>query len=162
MKSLAVISNYMKRCGIVIWISIAIGAANFTQSSIGPNGFKQSSANIQAKNRTSANTFCDQNRQTPAATKIFQLKGLNGKATFNPAPEYPIAAKAQGITGRVIVEVLIDIQEGKVLRYRMKSGHPLLRAAVAKSVCKVKFIPAMIDGKPIFGIGNLRYDFKLP
>lgn len=153
---------HMKPYGVVILVSIRLCAVSLAQSFYDHQADKQNTATWENEKQPEPYNVCEQIRQAPEKIKVFRLKNLNGKTIFNPSPEYPIAAKEQKITGQVVVEVFVDIQEGTVRSWRMKSGPPLLRAAVAKSVCKVKFPPAIIEGKLLIGVGQLKYDFRLP
>lgn len=85
---------------------------------------------------------------------------LNGKAVSKPAPIYPEEAKAQGISGVVTVEVLID-EEGKVESVRGVSGHLLLQEAAVNAARQARFTPTRLSGQPVKVSGRLTYNFVL-
>jgi TonB family protein len=86
---------------------------------------------------------------------------LNGKAVSKPDPVYPPAAKARGITGNVIVEVVVD-EAGKVIHARAESGLQQLRPAAVKAAYQATFAPTLLSGKPVKVRGVIIYNFRLP
>ncbi len=160
--SLGIFKLRMKQYGIIILVGLIWGTTSLAQRSVRDRVDEQNKTKIKPDKQHDSAIVCYQNWQAPKNIKKLQLKNLNKKALLIPAPEYPLEAKEQKIAGRVIVEVIIDINEGKIINGRMKSGHPMLRSAVAKVFCKAIFPPANIDSRPIFGIGKLMYDFTLP
>lgn len=83
---------------------------------------------------------------------------LNGKALSLPKPAYPSAARGVGAKGTVTVEILIDVQ-GRVIRARAVSGHPLLQQAAVNAARQARFSPAMLSGQPVQVSGTLNYNF---
>lgn len=67
----------------------------------------------------------------------------------NIRAEYPAKAAKKGIEGEVWVKVRID-SLGKVRTVMVdKSPDPLLSGAAMDAAVKIKFKPAMMDGRPI-------------
>jgi TonB family protein len=62
-------------------------------------------------------------------------------------PIYPPEAKAAGIEGNVVVEVLID-EEGRVIDATVVRSIPLLDAEALRAVREWRFKPAVVKGKP--------------
>jgi protein TonB len=85
---------------------------------------------------------------------------LNGIAISKPAPVYPSEAKAQGLTGIVKVEILID-EEGKVESARAVSGPGLLQEAAVNAARKAQFSQTRLSGQPVKVSGVLFYNFVL-
>jgi TonB family protein len=85
---------------------------------------------------------------------------INSKAIEIPKPEYPEAAKAAKISGEVQVAVIVG-QKGDIIWARVKTGHPILEAAVKKVVCQVRFKPNMVSGRPMAVHGIINYKFVL-
>ncbi|HYN83903.1 MAG TPA: VWA domain-containing protein [Pyrinomonadaceae bacterium] len=83
---------------------------------------------------------------------------LNGKAVSLPKPVYPTAARNVGAKGTVTVEILID-EQGRVIRARAVSGHPLLLQAAVAAARQAKFSPATLSGQPVQVAGTLNYNF---
>jgi serine/threonine-protein kinase len=80
-----------------------------------------------------------------------------------PRMEYPAVARAQRITGTVIVQALID-EQGNVAEARVLRGAPAnsgLNQAALDSVKKRKYKPASKDGKPGRAWVAIQIDFKL-
>ena len=90
--------------------------------------------------------------------RIIRVGSLNTKVKEFPQPEYPEEAKVAGVAGVVKVNVVVDV-DGRVVRARVISGHPLLREAVKKVVCRARFPHAFINGTPIWVSGILKYRF---
>lgn len=70
---------------------------------------------------------------------------VNGKARALPGPALPPELRLAGVCGTVVVEIVIDALEGKVIRVRAMSGPPPLRAASMKAACRARFFPANIN-----------------
>ena len=85
---------------------------------------------------------------------------LNRFATRLPQPKYPSEAKAKGICGEVVVEVVVDMWSGKVYWARITTGHPLLEEAVKKVVCQARFAPTVGEGPADWVGGTLKYRFR--
>lgn len=83
---------------------------------------------------------------------------LNSKAISLPKPTYPTNARNAGVTGTVIVEVIIS-EEGNVIEARALSGHSLLQGAAVSAARLAKFLPARLSGMPVKVTGSIRYTF---
>ena len=84
---------------------------------------------------------------------------LKGKETRLPSPEYPAAAKREGVSGKVTVAVTVN-NKGDVITARAVSGHTLLQAAAEKAARGAKF---SIEKQARGGArtsGTITYDFK--
>jgi protein TonB len=86
---------------------------------------------------------------------------LNGKALALPKPAYPPAAKRNGASGTVVVEVLID-ESGKVISARALSGPQPLQAAAVQAARQAKFSPTTLSGQPVQVVGTITYTFARP
>lgn len=63
-------------------------------------------------------------------------------------PIYPEAAKRERISGRVILNVIVD-EQGNVSDIRISRGHPLLNEAAVSAVKQWKYSPTLINGEPV-------------
>ncbi len=88
-----------------------------------------------------------------------ELSSLDGNARRRIEPRYPVAARAAHISGAVVVEVTVDV-EGDVISARAVSGHPLLRGAALDAAWDWKFMPIVVQGRPIRVIGSITFNFK--
>jgi len=70
-------------------------------------------------------------------------------------------AAAAGITGDVVVEVIVD-REGRVEWARWVSGHPLLRDAAVSAALEWTFRPSVRKTGPIRIVGTLTFTFRAP
>jgi protein TonB len=84
---------------------------------------------------------------------------LNDKAKSLPQPTYPQAARAAGVAGTVVVQVLID-EAGSVVSTSVLSGHRLLRTAAVQAARRAEFEPMTLDGQPKMISGVLTYAFQ--
>jgi TonB family protein len=77
---------------------------------------------------------------------------------FSPKIEYPKAAMAVNVSGKVQVSVFID-ENGNVIEAKAVSGHPLLQAAAVKAALQTKYEIFKLNGKPILAYGVIDYNF---
>jgi protein TonB len=99
-----------------------------------------------------------ENREAPQRSPI-SGGVLNGKALNLPRPSYPQMAKSSGVTGTVVIEVVID-ERGNVSDVRVLSGHPMLRQAALTAARQAKFSPTILSGAPVRVTGTINYTFK--
>lgn len=64
------------------------------------------------------------------------------------APVYPPAARAQGITGTVLVQALVG-KDGKVVETRVVKSVALLDSAAVEAVRRYEFVPAVVNGEAV-------------
>lgn len=83
---------------------------------------------------------------------------VNGMALKLVKPAYPSDAFAVRAKGKVEVEITIG-EDGKVIKAKAVSGHPLLRLPAERAAKESTFLPTYIDGKPIKVTGVLVYVF---
>ena len=103
-----------------------------------------------------------------AAASAARGEDAPGTLTRAPAvvepstPEYPEAAKAQGLSGEVVLELDVS-EEGQVLDARIvkPGGNGFDEAALAAGR-KLRFSPAEIDGKPAAVTIEYRFRFEAP
>lgn len=95
--------------------------------------------------------------QRPEA-KLF-VGDVTRKARLLPRPEYSREARRAGISGVVRAEVVIDLHSGEVVWAGVGGGHPLLRQAVKDVVCRARFYPTFIIGRPAGVRGFITYRF---
>lgn len=84
----------------------------------------------------------------------------NQKAIFLPNPKYSEAAKFVRASGKVSVQILID-EKGNVVKAKINSGHPLLRASSIKAALRAKFEPFLLSGNPVRVNGTIVYNNSL-
>lgn len=94
-------------------------------------------------------------RRTPP---IISCGVCNQEAIYLPKPKYPPAANAVNISGSVSVQILIDTK-GNVIRAKVFSGHPLLRAESVKAALRAKFTPRLLGENPAMVYGTILYQF---
>jgi periplasmic protein TonB len=67
---------------------------------------------------------------------------------FAPKPRYPDFELQAGITGRVVMKVLVD-EEGAVRRVERLSGNKPFVDAAKETLYRWRFKPALVGGKPV-------------
>lgn len=82
----------------------------------------------------------------------------NGRAIVLVQPPYPAIARASRASGKVEIAVIID-KEGNIMAAEAVSGHPLLFGAALKAAKASRFTPTTLDGKPVYVMGKLIYNF---
>ena len=86
---------------------------------------------------------------------------LPAKALSTPPPSYPAAARAAGITGKVVVRLTID-ELGNVREAKIAKGDPNFDDVVLTAVKSWKYEPAKHqDGKPFLSIKTVAIPFKI-
>jgi TonB family protein len=96
-------------------------------------------------------------QETRQIDRIDHVPGLT--ITVTPRPEYPQEALERGVTGTVVVDVLVN-EQGKVESAEVKTGHPLLTPTALSAALKAKIIPNKIDNTPIKGWMRITYWFN--
>lgn len=94
---------------------------------------------------------------------IAPLAGAHLEYEAAPPPRYPVQAIREGLTGTVMLRVLVDV-DGKPIDVQIErsSGHRVLDDAAKKQVlAKWRFKPAMQDGRAVQAIGMIPVDFNL-
>jgi TonB family protein len=83
---------------------------------------------------------------------------LQKSAIYRIEPEYPQEARAQGISGEVVIEVRVD-QAGNVISTTPVSGQQLLVDASMKALKSWKFALTKLSGVAVQAIGNVAFHF---
>ena len=98
---------------------------------------------------------------TPVATG--PVTGMSLEYASAPAPSYPRDALRAGITGTVLLEVLVGVDGSplKVTIHQSSGNRELDRAAQQQVQKHWRFRPASRDGAPVQAIGIVPIDFKL-
>ena len=98
---------------------------------------------------------------TPTATG--PITGMSLEYASAPAPTYPRDALRAGITGTVLLEVLVDVDGSplKVTIHRSSGNRELDRAAQQQVQKHWRFRPASRNGAAVQAIGIIPIDFKL-
>lgn len=88
-----------------------------------------------------------------------QVGDLMNKIKDQPLPQYPALARAAGISGQVVIQVIVD-ETGQVISARITGGPPVLGEAAMEAAYRARLIPTEKDGKPIKVTGYLNYQFQ--
>jgi len=90
-----------------------------------------------------------QQATNPIPRKLRVSEGVMSENLIHKvAPEYPEAAKIQGIAGPVVLRLEIDTA-GHVVEATVISGDPLLTESAIKAAEQWQFEPYQLDGQPI-------------
>lgn len=99
--------------------------------------------------------------QTIESWPVFSEK-LSDRVRVKPAPVYPGEAQARGISGTVILQVIVD-ERGEVVSARVVSiPLPFLDEAAMEAAYLAQFTPAEAGGEQVKVSGLLRYEFVPP
>jgi TonB family protein len=107
--------------------------------------------------------FADIADAKPDVKTLFKPKEVDVKARVisKPEPAYTEEARKNQVTGTVVLNVIFAAT-GKVIGIRVVSGLPDgLTASSINSARRIKFIPAMKDGKPVSMYAQLEYTFSI-
>jgi TonB family protein len=84
---------------------------------------------------------------------------LTSKVQDQPTPQYPALARAAGISGKVVIQVIVD-EAGQVISARIIGGPPVLTEAAMEAAYRARLLPVEKDGKPVKFRGHLNYQFQ--
>ena len=86
----------------------------------------------------------------PAAVEMQEISSAasEGMMLSGPKPIYPPAARANGITGTVVLNIIIS-KTGSVMGIEPAAGNPMLQQAAADAVRNWRYRPYIIDGQPV-------------
>ena len=85
---------------------------------------------------------------------------LDGKAISKLEPVYPRDAIALKVSGKVVVQILVD-EYGQVISAKAVSGNYLLREEAVRAAYLAQFAPTRLSGQPVKVSGVLSYNFVL-
>ena len=85
-------------------------------------------------------------------------KNLSEQIVSKPEPEYPAEARARGITGTVLVGVVVD-ETGRVISARTSTPLPPLHEAAIEAAYQAWFSPTFVDGRAVVARGYISYRF---
>jgi protein TonB len=100
--------------------------------------------------------------QKPADKKPIRLSESMPKPVqlVMATPEYPPAAKSQGIEGVVMVRYVIG-EDGSTRSIKAVKGPPELQAACVEAVKKWRFQPILVDGVAVAVVRMARFPFRI-
>lgn len=96
-------------------------------------------------------------------SKVYSPKEVTTKARIlsRTEPQYTEEARKDQVSGTVVLRGIFAF-DGKVRGLRVLSGLPDgLTAAALRAARKIKFVPAMVDGKPVSQYIQIEYNFNL-
>jgi TonB family protein len=93
----------------------------------------------------------------PAKTQ----KEANVQSLKRVEPEYPEAARQQGIQGLVVLDATVG-QDGEVQQLAVVSGNPILANAASAAVLKWRFKPFVQNHRAVVFQTRITVDFVLP
>jgi TonB family protein len=98
-----------------------------------------------------------------SAFKVYKTSEVTTKARIlsRPEPQYTDEARQNQVAGTVVLRAIFAF-DGKIRAIRVVSGLPNGLTSVAiKAARRIKFTPAMIDGKPVSQHIQIEYNFNL-
>lgn len=99
-------------------------------------------------------------RQSPPPPGPPKSMGVvNGIAQSLPKPNYPAAAVAINLQGKVDVQVLID-EAGRVISAKAISGNVIFRSAAEQAARNARFSPTKLSNVPVKVTGVIVYNFS--
>ncbi len=125
-------------------------------------------AQFYARRVTALSTSAEQSRATqrepespgsPDAAGVYRIGGALGPPTRDGVPLYPPQARAAGVQGAVVVEVIIN-ELGAVTDARVVRSVPLLDEAALAAVRKWRFEPSVVNGRAVPVRMNLTVNFS--
>jgi TonB family protein len=95
--------------------------------------------------------------------QMLEIKGesLRPTITYKEKASYTEAARSNAVEGTVTIMVIFAADGTLRHPIVLRSLHPDLDQNALRAAAKIRFIPAMKDGKTVSVIGNLEYSFNL-
>jgi TonB family protein len=97
----------------------------------------------------------------PDENGIYRVGGSITPPARDDVPQYPDDAKAAGIKGVVVAEVVIDAS-GNVTDTKVVQSIPLLDETALRAVSNWHFAPTLVNGQPVPVRMNVNVNFSLP
>lgn len=85
---------------------------------------------------------------------------INGKAISKPTPAYPAEAKANRVSGKVTVQILVD-EKGRVIDACAIEGPTLLLQNSENAAYRTIFSPTLLSGQPVKVSGTVTFNYTL-
>jgi protein TonB len=86
--------------------------------------------------------------------------GITPTALFQPQPAYPAAARGAGLTGQVVVEIIVGV-DGSVKNARVVSGSSMFAVPALEAVRQWRYMPVSYRGQPIVWKSTVTLKFQL-
>jgi TonB family protein len=96
---------------------------------------------------------------TVVEEKPLIVRDLTNNIQEQPVPQYPAQARAAGISGLVVIQVIVD-ETGQVVSARINNGPPTLGEAAMEAAYRARFLPFEKEGQPVKFRGLLYYKFQ--
>ncbi len=97
---------------------------------------------------------------SPEAFQEMSREANESKLIRAVAPIYPESAIKSHVSGKVILRVNVN-EQGNVTDAKVLKGHPLLNDAAITAVTQWKYIPTLLNGKPVPIIATVTINFNL-
>ncbi len=96
--------------------------------------------------------------------EVFDLSEVDGqpRALFVPRPTYPVSLRKSGVSGRVIVECVIDAEGAARGLSIHESSHRAFNNAALHAISRARFQPATKGGQPVAARAHIPFRFEAP
>lgn len=103
---------------------------------------------LHAKNQPVSSPETASNPGEPDASGVYRIGAQLSPPKREGVPQYPAEARAAGIRGSVVTELVID-PSGNVIDATVVQSVPMLDDAALAAVRSWKFAPTVINGQPV-------------
>lgn len=129
---------------------------SYTDDSLGDEGVAAKKGNTLAKEADKTKLEDSDADSLPTPTEDYLVSEMP-TVLSEVRPNYPPEARAKGLEGSVVMDVLID-EKGLVRQATVIEGPEIFRAGAMEAIKKFKFRSAKVDGKPV--AVRIRYSLK--
>jgi len=108
-------------------------------------------------------TDCDRHQGSAALPLPAELVDEPARAVYRPEPVYPVILRVAGVTGAIVVELIVDttgLVEPESIRV-LESTHPELVRASRAAIERWRFVPAVAGGRHVRQLVRQRLVFRL-
>ena len=145
---------------IVVAVILLFGCVIASLQPARNSAFAQGKVNKESEvDKQKTITACELPEQEKPNGEIKRVSQLCGRALSLPKPAYPEEAKANRISGTVVVDIVTN-EEGRVVWAKATSGPELLWGVSVKAACRARYSPTLISGRAIRTESSIQYLFK--
>jgi protein TonB len=139
----------------------ALAAADTGTGAIGIPGLPEGPGSPTGDPRSECLENCDENGLPGGSNPVpAHLLAIAPVPIDQPQPRYPATARDAGLTGAVVVEILVGV-DGRVTQAKVVRGGPPFERATLEAVRRWRYAPVIHQGRPIVWKSTVTVRFEL-
>lgn len=139
----------------------SLAQADTGSSAIGIPGLPEGPGSPTGDPRSECIENCDENGLPGGSNPVpAHLLAIAPVPIDQPQPRYPANARDAGLTGAVVVEILVGV-DGRVTQAKVVRGGPPFERATLEAVRRWRYAPVIHQGRPIVWKSSVTVRFEL-